>query len=117
MSAGREHTNQLRQAFVDGTNWQCQRQHHGAALGLVCDEAARRFPYPTVEVPRVVRDDEGIHWKVDGNCLSWSYDGQSWGGVGFDNTTRRIGQYITVDRVRLIADILANPTETREATE
>jgi hypothetical protein len=77
----------------------------GALLDALpwAEMAAREYPYPKVTRPRVVAEDYDLSWRyVDGGFELNTGDG-IW----------RPGPYITVTphRVRLWADLLANPTE------
>lgn len=67
------------------------------------ERAAKRFPLPKVTRPRVVADSEGNAWRVvDGN-LECRDAVNEWTRV------RHCG--ITAERLRMWADLLANPTE------
>lgn len=100
-----------RQAFADGV---CARPVLGDAWYGAEAEAAKRYPLPMVTRPRVVKDETGpagtYYWRVDRGVLqhTTSLDAGMWEPLA-------IGMYITVPRVHLLAELLANPTETVEA--
>ena len=73
----------------------------------------RRYPMPTVEVPRVVVDASGKQWRLISGLLQWREDA----GFPWRDTDPAWCPTITVDRVLMLAQLLANPTERREVTE
>lgn len=95
-----------RAAFEKGAEW----GHHIAPLvGYQDAEAQRRYPLPKVTRPREKKDCAGVRWRALGSTVQWClYPDGNWNDVD----TRGCGaMYLTVERVILIADLLANPTE------
>lgn len=80
-------------------------------------EAKSRYPLPPRSRPRVVRDDGGKYgateWKCVDGRLYWrvaAHRPNQWNDVEADNGAG--GMFIRPERVKLLADLLANPTET-----
>lgn len=68
------------------------------------------YPLPTITRPRVVKDPHSadIVWRCDGGVLQYRQGNHEWSmGPGY--------WYASPERVRLWAELLANPTE--EVTE
>lgn len=75
--------------------------------------AADRYPLPSVTRPRVVRDTYSCEWRAVDGALEWRTVGHiSW--TPPEPSGRVDGMYLYPDRVQLLADLLANPTETVE---
>ena len=80
--------------------------------------AADRYPMPMVEVPRVVRDrNDVVDWRVIGDEIEWKM------ADAFTPRWNRIepgsigAPVLSVHRVRILADLLANPTHRVPADE
>jgi hypothetical protein len=74
---------------------------------VLLESAARRYPLPTVERPRVVQDphSEGLAWRVVDNGLQYRRDGLAW------RTSDESCWTFSPARVALWADLFARPTE------
>jgi hypothetical protein len=79
--------------------------------------AEREYPLPRVTRARVVRDTAGIAWRVVDGRLEFDRGderlepSQQWATTDWYGTLR-----IGAERIRLWADLLANPTEEVEDT-
>ena len=108
-----------RQAWIAGQEAACWRDPatEAQAMRRVVTEAAARYPLPTVERPRILWDSQSVAWRVvEGDTIQWTYHPDV--PEGWLNA--EIGQghmFITAERVKMLADLLARPTETREDTE
>lgn len=80
-----------------------------AALHRIEDAASTRYPLPELMRRRVVTDRYGVQWKIDRGALL-NFDGE---GDWTSSVRRPDGGILspTLDRVKLWADLLANPTE------
>ena len=105
-----------REAFVAGADWCFHDCHTTRALSITSRPrwiaaAKSLFELPKVTRPRVVKDAEGVSWRVSGDTVQWSV------GKGCDWAPRDWAPlsnshiWLTVERVHLLADLLANPTE------
>lgn len=82
--------------------------------------AAERYPLPKVERPRVVRDrtDSEVSWRIAGGVLQFRVGVAEWHVMhGHAGGNSRFGTDFTVslERVAIWADLLANPTELVDA--
>lgn len=106
-------TQLARKAWQDGLNWLANNQT--ATLGEVRDEKNRLYPLPRTPRPRVIndpcsmsewtwRDGEAVwrHKLTRGDLTNWHTPGQNEHLV------------LNADRIKLLADLLANPTEAVE---
>lgn len=97
-----------RKAFLDGVSWSLPPglYEHSRASGA----ADSLYPLPKVTCPRRVRDADGYTWKYENGELAFADPLRgiwySAAGSSFEPTP---------DRVRLLADLLVNPTEEVEA--
>lgn len=103
----------------------------GDGKSVACDfaneanaEAARRYPLPTIIRPRVVREaarNPSIHsdrlWRVapDGQLQTRGVNQENWQCVEADypepNTVNDRPYRFTAERIRLLHDLINNPTE------
>lgn len=100
-----------REAFVKG--WKDFQSERVACAEEDCYQAAaRHFPLPTVTRPRVVRDSYNAdrEWKfVDGKLLTRTHWEPKWRDA---NTGPDRMPGWTPERVKLLAELIANPNET-----
>lgn len=77
--------------------------------------AERHFPLPKVTRPREVLDKTGLGafwWRiVDGVLEHRAANSDKW----YKDTREEAGNFVFVERVKLLADLIANPTEEVEA--
>lgn len=89
-------------AYFDGT---------GRGADRAQQLAAEWFPLPKIRRPRIVSDPGvrggGVRWRLMNGQLQWNSHSQ-WNSL---NDARNRGMFITAERVRVLADLLANPTE------
>ena len=77
-------------------------------------KARHEYPLPKVTRPRVVDDPHVFsQFKADGGKLYWRGGNTGW--YAFDNVANPPAFLPTEERVRLWADLLANPTEEVES--
>lgn len=109
-----------RAAFFDGAYWAWVNNYAectGAKFnheGYVHEQAADRYPLPTITRPRVVKDaaDPSVEFCFVDGVLQYRADSGSWWRlVPDDGRVPTTIFYPTAERVRLWADLLANPTE------
>lgn len=98
-----------REAFVAGSEW-----HASSWTGSLAPlEANDRYPLPRVTRPRVVRMDRtvpGREFRVSGGNIESRTIGVGLDGQPFRWTA--LAQITpTPERIRILADLLANPTE------
>ncbi len=103
-----------RGGFESGVHWFYGRKEVVANLGYIVDEAplaaARLYPMPHVSRPRVVTDASKREWRVvDGKLEYRGEDHRPW------SNAEGCSFFITSERVRILADLLANPTELVDA--
>jgi hypothetical protein len=113
-----------RAAFAEGASWQRYRGPSAdvlasARLSLTEAEAAHTYPLPRVTRPRVVRDphdDYGQEWRVVNGRLEFRPPYGQWGEAHKRTDAIYDGSCLfpTLERIRMWADLLANPTETVE---
>lgn len=117
MIAERERVKDRRAAFVAGAAWY---HDHLSDEGRIprdtfafdkrqqmrTEEAARRYPLPTITRPRVVRAMFGYEYRVVDGVLQVRTPHGSWGEVGHG----------WGDDIRAIVALLDNPTEEVEDT-
>lgn len=111
-----------REAWVSGRGMGITDAYANARRDEWKEEAARRYPCPRVTRPRVVRDPQMTHYgPASGHVgdLYWSVrDGRlipvDHGGKYVEVWEHDTDTYPTTNRVRLWADLLANPLETVE---
>lgn len=72
--------------------------------------ARRLYPLPTVTRPRVVTDTKGRQWKVEDDILLTRHESSLW--LAAEDV--RDAFWFSRERIRLWADLIANPTETVE---
>lgn len=113
------HTYRVDDATTEGREgaWETDKRD-----GLSARIAARKFPLPKLTRPRVVTSDTGRRFRiVDGQLQTQtSSNGQSWCCLANGSrvpAAEDTGIKITLERIRLWADLLANPTEDVEASE
>ena len=101
-----------RHAFVDGAVWAISLRGVDPPTAPKM-EAMKRYPMPTVEVPRVVNDPtlKDYEWSVSNGIVRW----RDRNGSGDWSIAPEA--VVTVDRVKLWADLIANPTERRQVDE
>jgi hypothetical protein len=116
MSDDAKHIRELRQAYLDGhvaqygvygdeAEWKCLSHIYAENVRKYWEErAALRYPLPTVTVPRVVRVECFDYRVVDGVVEYACAGDDDWEPYEWDVQSA-------------IANLLANPTETREVTE
>lgn len=110
-------------AFDEGARWQRLEIHAPDRSGEMADRAMReakaRHPLPKVERPRVVKDPHvefGQRWRCVGGELQYTGSlndppsDHSWHRLHKDDTYHGC-RIPTPERIRLWADLLANPTE------
>lgn len=95
-----------RQAFAEGVSLGAQRP--GISVATAETEARHRYPFPSVQVPRIVADphDNAVTWCATNGDLVWR---RSHGLVGW----RALGEFgyrTTKDRIGMWADLLQRPT-------
>ena len=75
MSADVERVKAQRAAFIEGVNYKCCNEPFCSSCTqrslTAANECARRYPMPTVEVPRVVVDSQGCKWRVVDGRVEW----------------------------------------------
>lgn len=102
-----------RAAFEEGVLTARKYERDGGAWPGSIALALARYPLPKITQPRVVTDCVQVQWRVLGSAVQWcARNGGAWNDVearGWGN------MYLTVERVTLIADLLANPLEEVEA--
>lgn len=112
MVTERDAVERERAAYTEGAKWAWRTNYAectGARFnhnGHVDRAAAYRYPLPTITRPRVVKDPHSadIVWRCDGGVLQYRQGNHEWSmGPGY--------WYAFPERVRLWADLLANPTE------
>lgn len=92
-----------RKAFVEGARRICVAANSGIIRMFDHErDAAEIYPLPTITRPRVVRDPHGIdiRWTVRSRQV-----------VAYDSDQFPCAVGVTPERVKLWADLLANPTE------
>ena len=97
-----------RHAFVDGAVWAISLRGFDPPTAPKM-EAMKRYPMPTVEVPRVVRDPDAPEheWCFVGDAFLFRVKGDSqWDQQPLAG--------ISPERVAMWADLIANPTERRQ---
>lgn len=98
-----------REAYVAGaeSQWGGIPSHQTSSWR---EEAKRRYPL-TVTRPRVVEDTTGWYWRVssDASIETTSTKDGAW------RQLVRMDQRLTKERVLILADLLANPTEDVDA--
>ena len=100
----------LRIAFMDGVRYasgQTDLAYHYKAA----DAANNRYPMPTVDVRRVVKDPEDprCDWRYRDDGLEARDHKGDW--------IERPYTAVTPERVAMWADLIANPTERRQVDE
>lgn len=109
MPTEREAVLRERRAFLSGVGRTLTETHAKLA-------AAEYYPLPKVTRPRVVTDSGAgliareTSWRVVGGALQWK-TGSEWNNLAGPMNE---GMFITAQRVRILADLLANPTEEAE---
>lgn len=108
------------QAWMFKTDNAAYRRDERLALPLlqleaVGVEAARRYPLPKVTRPRVVKDTDGTRWRISEGRLQFMRGGGDWlcmlGESRSGSDRYGMGLVPTPERIRLWADLLANPNE------
>jgi hypothetical protein len=109
---------ELRAAFRAGVQWGAEKgakvhPYPDAPCGPCDREAEKRYPLPMVTRPRVVTDSFAIAWRLADGALEFRLSQSApW------RVTPHYGPMgVTVERIRLWADLLANPTEQVEDEE
>lgn len=124
MVTEREAVMRERAAFVRGSQFEDEawremlRVNHSSGADCI-DASRKRYPLPKVERPRVV-----VETSVHGRTVAWKYEhGALWwrnprgSGEWYSLMSPRTSEmFITPERVKLLADLLANPTELVEDT-
>jgi len=88
-----------------------------ATKGNVYTEAKRRYPLPPRVRPRVVSDNIGLgpaEWRYVDGKLEGRLPNGGWRNMSTasaDGMFNSTGMYITTARVKLLAELMANPTE------
>lgn len=109
-----------RAAFAKGRCMSQHEMHEEELPCIACNQRARHlYPLPSVTRPRVVRDvtsgmaGGGYEWRVVNGGIQWRPLGDmTWRAPASDGVVH--GMYLFPERVRTLADLLANPTETVE---
>ena len=95
-----------RAAFIAGAEYRREPPQHSAVDCDACHAMSRdRYPLPKVTRPRVVQDANGWRWRVVDGVLQSLPGGDVWNNVVYINDR---------NRRTVLADLLANPTETME---
>jgi hypothetical protein len=105
-----------RRAFRDGAQaLYCHKvipsghSPYADALDEVRESTDKRYPLPKVTRPRVVSDGT-LEWKYENGYVMYRYSGSSdWYSTKYSEVP------INPRRVEVLADLLANPTETVDA--
>ncbi len=105
MTTEREAVNRERAAFCRGFDRGLARPYEASTVIVT-----RLYPLPKITRQRVVRDNEGYSWKVEGSRIYSSYPGdnawvEAWRGMACSAGW-------TPGRIALLAELLDNPTET-----
>lgn len=107
-----------REAFIRGARYERDNDETTCAATRIPDAANMHFPLPRVSRPRVVRDETGMfqcNWRVVAGALECDT------GTGWQRTDRDDSHdtrmFVHAERVRLLADLLAHPTEDVEADD
>lgn len=95
-----EYQRERRKVWLDCAAWIFSRGK--VAIAGTQEESARRYPI-TKRVPRVLSDGR-CEWRMVAGELEYRLANLTWQRVGYN-----------ADRVRLFADLLANPTEEVES--
>ena len=93
-----------REGYAQGATWYKAGR---VPLHEVVEQADNYYPLPKVTRPREVRDSHGVEWRWGWWGFEFRDDGDGcWSNVATSGTPG-----ITKERVLLLADLLANPTE------